>query len=232
MEGTLSTYTIKGKNIASAGKVDLGAPESQPSGIVFVPNGRGALITRNNDDKVQWVSVDGSKVEPSPRTLNIGPKPYGIDITLRGDAAVVGTTGAGPAGSEDVIAVIDLSSGEPKLAKQIAAGSVVEHVAISPNGQFVAASVMNGSNLAKNAPMYNDFGRLRIFGLSNGTLEPITEVPIGHWCQGVAWPDSRTVLVQCMVEQEILSFRFDGRTLTSGSSIKVKGGPAGIKVIP
>jgi DNA-binding beta-propeller fold protein YncE len=232
MEGTVSAYSIKGKNISWLGKVDLGAPESQPSGIVFIASGRGALVTRNNDHKVSWLTIEGTKIEPNPRTLDIGPKPYGIDVTAKGDAAVVGTVGAGPAGTDDTITVIDLASGEPRVGKQIAAGWVVEGVAISPNGQYVAATVMNGSNLAKNAPGYNDYARLRIFSLIGGALEPIGEVAIGHWCQGVAWADNRTVLAQCMVEQEILTFRFDGRTLTSTYTIKVNGGPAGIKVIP
>ena len=231
-EGTISVFSIKGRNIASLGKIGLGAPESQPSGVTFIANGRGALVTRNNDTKVSWLTIDGTRVQPNPLTLEIGQKPYPIDVTPLGDMAVVGTTGSGPTGSDDILAVIDLSGREPKVAKQIAAGSIVEGLAISPNGRYVAATVMNGSNLSKKAPLYNDFGRLRIFGLSNGTLEPITEVPIGHWCQGVAWVDSGTVLAQCMVEQEILTFRFDGRTLTSGTSIKVNGGPAALKVIP
>jgi DNA-binding beta-propeller fold protein YncE len=232
MEGTLSVYTIKGKNIASAGKIDLGAPESQPSGVAFYANGRGALVTRNNDNKVSLLTIEGNRVEPNPRTLDIGSKPYGIDVTAKGDAAVVGTIGAGPTGADDMLAVIDLSSGEPRVGKQIAAGSIVEGLSISPNGQFIAATVMNGSNLAKNAPLYNDFARLRIFSLRGGELAAITEAAIGHWCQGVAWADNRTVLTQCMVEQEILSFRFDGRTLTSTTTIKVNGGPAALKVIP
>lgn len=230
-EGTLSAYSIKGRNIASAGKIDLGAPDSQPSGVVFIANGRGALVTRNNDTKVSWLTIDGTRVQPNSLTLEIAPKPYPIDVTPAGDLAVVGTTGSGPNGKDDVLAVIDLAAGEPKVTKQIAAGSVVEGLAISPNGRWVAATVMNGTNVPKSSPLYNDFGRLRIFGLSAAGLEAITEVPIGRWCQGVAWVDSRTILAQCMVEQEILTFRFDGRTLTSTTSIKINGGPAAISVV-
>jgi DNA-binding beta-propeller fold protein YncE len=230
-EGTISIFTIKGRNLSSAGKVDLGAPESQPSGIVFIANGRGALVTRNNDTKVSWLTIDGARVQVNPRTLEIGPKPYPIDVTPSGDMAVVGTTGAGPNGADDALTVIDLTASEPKVAKQAAAGPTVEGLAISPNGRFVAATIMNGTNLSKKAPLYNDFGRLRIFGLSSGALAPLTEAAIGHWCQGVAWVDSQTVLAQCMVEQEILTFHFDGRTLRQSTSIKVNGGPAAIKVI-
>jgi DMSO/TMAO reductase YedYZ molybdopterin-dependent catalytic subunit len=71
---------------------------------------------------------------------------------------------------------------------------------------------------------------LRVFGLTNKTLAPIAEARVGHWCQGTAWSrDSRTVLVQCMVEREILVFGFDGKRLSPAGSIKVNGGPAGIR---
>ena len=54
--------------------------------------------------------------------------------------------------------------------------------------------------------------------------------PIGHWCQGLAWSkDNRTLLVQCMVENEIMVFDFDGKALKSAGSIKVGAGPAAIR---
>ena len=72
---------------------------------------------------------------------------------------------------------------------------------MSSDGQYLAVTVMNGSNAPKSSPLFNDFGRLRIYGVSNRTLVPIAEARIGHWCQGTAWSrDSRTVLAQCMVE--------------------------------
>ena len=56
-----------------------------------------------------------------------------------------------------------------------------------------------------------------------------TEGKVGHWCQGAAWSkDSKTLLVQCMVQNELQVFSFDGKTLTPGVPIKVSGGPAGI----
>ena len=61
----------------------------------------------------------------------------------------------------------------------------------------------------------------------------VADAPIGRWCQGIAWSkDSKTVLAQCMVEEEIFAFRFSGitsKSLQKLPSIKTKGGPAGIR---
>ena len=68
----------------------------------------------------------------------------------------------------------------------------------------------------------------------NGTqLTKTAELPIGHWCQGIAWStNAKTLLVQCMVEEEISVIRFSGlsgKSLQKVGSIKTKGGPAGIR---
>jgi hypothetical protein len=41
--------------------------------------------------------------------------------------------------------------------------------------------------------------------------------------------DSKTILAQCMVENEIATFTFDGKTLTKTAPIAMKAGPAGIR---
>ncbi len=61
-------------------------------------------------------------------------------------------------------------------------------------------------------------------------MVPLSEAKIGHWCQGIAWSkDNRALLVQCMVENEILVFDFDGKSLKPAGSIKVGAGPAAIR---
>ena len=68
----------------------------------------------------------------------------------------------------------------------------------------------------------------------NGTqLVKSGELAVGRWCQGIAWKgDNRTMLVQCMAEEEINVVRFTGGTgnsLSKVGAIKTKGGPAGIR---
>ena len=229
-DGTVSVFTISGKTVTAAGKVDLGAPESGPSHVVFTPDGRTALVTRNNDHLISVLSVTGTKVENTKRDLAAGLKPYSIEISRAGDVAVVGHTGSGATGGVDTVALIDLTMNPPRVVDQVSAGPTVEGVALSPDGQSVAATVMNGSNSPASSPFFHDFGVLRILGVSNKRLVPLTEAKVGHWCQGAAWSrDSRTVIVQCMVEREILVFRFDGKRLTRAPSIKINGAPAGIR---
>ena len=74
---------------------------------------------------------------------------------------------------------------------------------------------------------------LQVWARTGTQLSKSGELPIGKWCQGVAWSaNSKTLLVQCMVEEEITVVRFSGLTgksLQKAGTIKTKGGPAGIR---
>ena len=230
MEGTVSIFTVNGKTVTPAGKVDLGAPESGPSHVAFTRDGRTALVTRNNDSFISLLAVDGTSVTYAKRDIASGLKPYGLEVSPTADLAFVGNIGAGATGGVDTVSVIDLAANPPRASDQVTVGSIAEGIAVSSDGQYLAVTVMNGSNVPKSSPLFNDFGRLRVYGVTNKTLAPIAEARIGHWCQGTAWSrDSRTLLAQCMVEREILIFRFDGKQLSPAGSIKVNGGPAGMR---
>src|SRR5262249_11023929 len=98
----------------------------------------------------------------------------------------------------------------------------------SPNGAFVAVNVGNGANKPKNSPFFNDYGLVKVLSVKGKELAPVTEAKVGHWCQGLAWSkDSRTLLAQCMVEKEIMVFRFDGKALKPAGSISSARGRPG-----
>jgi DNA-binding beta-propeller fold protein YncE len=230
MEGTLSVFTISGKTVTAAGKVDLGAPESGPSHVAFTRDGRTALVTRNNDSLISLLAIDGTRVTYSKRDLAGGLKPYSIVVSPTADLAVVGHVGAGPTGGTDTVGVIDLSVDPPRVVDQVAVGPTAEGVAVSNDGQFVAVTVMHNSNAAKSSPFFTPGGMLRVFRLADRKLSPVAEATVGQWCQGAAWSrDNRTVLVQCMVERELLTFRFEGNRLSRTGALKVSGGPAGLR---
>ncbi len=230
--GTLSVFTIAGKTVAGAGSVDLGAPASIPSGVAFAADGRRAFVTRNGDSLISVLTIEGRTVTYAKTDFGAGAKPYPIEITPAGDRAVVGHVGAGATGGVDVISLVDLSPAVPRVIDQVSAGLTVEGLAISPDGRYVAATVMNGSNAPKAAAFFADFGRLRIFRIESRALVPVVETRVGHWCQGAAWArEGRTVLVQCLVERELQMFQFDGRSLKAAGAIKVNG-PAGISAMP
>jgi DNA-binding beta-propeller fold protein YncE len=227
-EGTISVLTIQGKTVRVAGTVDLGAPASGPSHVVFTPDGRRALVTRNTDSQVSILAIDGTSVTHSG-DVTVGLQPYGIDVAPSGDVALAANIGVGATGGVDTVAIIDLAHNPVRTVDQVAVGPTPEGLAISPDGRYVALTVMNGTNTPAASPLHHDFGLLRVFALNGHTLTPITDAHIGQWCQGVAWGGSGTLVTGCMVEKTLFTFAFDGRTLTPTGRIPVAGGPAGLR---
>jgi DNA-binding beta-propeller fold protein YncE len=233
IDGTISVLAVSGTSVTAAGLVDLGAPDSGPSHVVFTRDGRTALVTRNNDSLISILAIDGRTVSYTKRDVAAGLKPYGIDVTPSGDAAVVAHIGAGALGGVDTLAVIDLTRDPPRVVDQIGVGPTLEGLAISADGRFVATTMMDGSNLPKTSPFFHDAGQLRVFGLQDRHLTPVAQAATGHWCQGAGWSrDGRTIVVQCMADRAIRTYAFDGRTLTPGVVIPLDGGPSGLRVSP
>jgi DNA-binding beta-propeller fold protein YncE len=232
-EGSVSVFTIDGKTVTAAGKVTIGKPDSGPSGIAFTPDGKSALVTRDGDNRISVLSIDGNKVENSKREIAAGLRPYGIDIAAKsGEVAVVANIGVG-AGDADTVSVIDLKLDPPRVVNTYTVGQTPEGIKMSPDGKFVAITVMNGSNKPSNSPFFNASGQLQVWARNGTQLTKSGELAIGKWCQGIAWSsNSKTLLVQCMVEEEITVVRFSGlggRSLQKVGTIKTKGGPAGIR---
>jgi DNA-binding beta-propeller fold protein YncE len=225
--GTVSVFTIADKKLSAAGTIQLGE-RSGPSAVAFSPDGKRALVTRDGDHKISVLSVDGGKVEYTKRDLNAGLRPYSMEISSKGDVALVGNIGIGQ-GDADTISLIDIKAEPPRVVDTVSVGQTPEGVALSPDGKFAVATVMNGSNKPKASPFFNDFGLVKVYAIKANKLTPVTEAKVGHWCQGAAWTkDSKTLIVQCMVEKNLQLFAFNGRTLRPSGSIKMTAGSAGI----
>jgi len=229
-EGSVSAFAIDGKTVTPVGeKVKLGDEKSGPSGIVISADGKTALVTRDGDNKISVLSIDGTKVAYTKRDLSAGMRPYGIDITPKGDVAVVANIGTG-SGDADTVSVIDMRMKPPRIVNTVSVGQTPEGIKISPDGTYVAVSVMNGSNKMKDSPFFNEAGKLVILRRQDTQLTKVAEANIGKWCQGIAWSaNSRKVLAQCMVEEQIVAFSWNGRKLQLTGTIRTTGGPAGIR---
>jgi DNA-binding beta-propeller fold protein YncE len=228
-EGTVSVFTIQGKTVASVGKVTVADEKSGTSHAAFTPDGRMALVSRDGDHKISVLSIDGTKVEYTKRDLNAGLRPYGIDVSSKGDFAAVANIGIGQ-GDTDTVSLIDVRARPPRVVDTISVGQTPEGVKVSPDGSIIAAVVMDGSNKAKESPFYNDGGRLVLLRANGMKLSKVAEAPIGHWSQGAAFsPDGKTLLVGNMVEHDIQVFSWDGNALKQVARLKVNGGPAAVR---
>jgi DNA-binding beta-propeller fold protein YncE len=231
-EGTVSVFTIQGKTVAPSSVVRLGDEKSGPSQPAFTRDGRHALVTRDGDNFISVLNVDGTKVEHSKRDLSAGMRPYGLDVSADGSIAVVANIGRGQ-GDNDTVSVIDLQAQPFRVVETVVVGQTPEGIALSPDGKLCAVVVMNGSNKPRESPFYNANGKLLLYRVDGTKLVPAAAAWIGRWSQGIAFSaDSRTILVQNMADKDIHVLRWDGTNLQdSGQRIKTNGGPAGIRTI-
>ena len=226
-EGTVSVFTIQGMKLTPVGKIALGKPDSGPSTVKFIGDGKRALVTRDGDSTVTMLAVDGAKVTATNRNIFAGIRPYGADVTPDGRYAVVANVGRGQ-GDADTASLIDLSLSPPRVVDTISVGPTPEGVKISPNGKYAAVVVHNGSAFAPTSPFYNAFGKVVLLGISGGKLVKLSEERTGRWSQGSAFSnDSNTLLVQNMVEKDIQVYRIELDQLRDTfHRIKLSGGGA------
>ncbi|MGB2596940.1 MAG: YncE family protein [Pseudolabrys sp.] len=228
-EGTISVFTVAGNKLTPAGKIDLGDPKSGPSHVAFTPDGKSALVTRDGDHRISILSVDGNKIQDSKAFMMGGVRPYSLEISSKGDVAVVSNQGGGQ-GDVDTITVIDLKAKPPRVVDTISVGQTPEGVGMSGDGAYVAVTVMNGSNRPKNHPAFNDYGLLQIYSIKGTNLKKVAQAKVGHWCQGAAFSrNNKTVVIQCMVEKNLQAFNFDGRNLKPAGTVPLSGGGAGLR---
>jgi len=228
-EGTVSVFTISGNKLTAAGKLDFGDPKSAPSGIAFTPDGKTALVTRDGDHRISIWSIDGSNVTDTKRFMTGGYRPYAVQISPKGNIAVIGNQGAN-AGDIMPVNVVDLKGKTPRIVSTVDVGQYVEGLAFSDDGNYLAVIPQNGSNLAPSHPFYNDNGLLVVFSVNGTKLTKVAEVNIGKWPQGVAWSrDGKTLLAQSMVDNALAVVSFNGKSLKVTGQVKVTGGPDGIR---
>ena len=229
-EGTLSTFTISGRTVTHTGKIKLGEANSGPSHVVFTPDDKRALVTRDGDNTLTLLAIDGAKVTATERSFFAGLRPYGLDIGPRGDIAVVANIGRN-VGDADTISVIDMRADPPRTVDTITVGPTPEGIKMSPDGKFVAVLIHNGTGKPLNSPFYNAFGKVLLYAVNGARLTKVSEARIGRWSQGMAYSgDSKTLLVQNMVEKDIQVFRIEGDELRDTlHRIRLNGGGAAIR---
>jgi DNA-binding beta-propeller fold protein YncE len=230
--GTVSIFTIQGKTVTPAGTVEVGGEKAGGGMVAITPDGKTALVSRQTDNKVSVLSLDGTKVEYTKRDMTPGVRPIVMDVAANGAFAVVGSLAGSTTGDHDSISLIDLTARPPRVVDTIGVtGATAEGLKISPDSSVVAVVVHNGSNRAKESPLYNPAGKLVIVRVTGQSFARVAQAPIGRWSQGVAFaPDSKTILVGNMIEKDYWVFQWDGSALRdTGQRVKMSGGPAAIR---
>jgi DNA-binding beta-propeller fold protein YncE len=221
-EGTVSVFSVKDKRLTPVGKVDTGNKGSLASAVVFVDD-KTALLTRGGDNMVSVLNIDGTTVTIDPRPITTAMGPYTMDINAAHTLAAVSNMGRGD-GDQDSVSLIDLTVKPYRTVGTFGVPSGPEPLKFSPDGKFLAVGAQNGSTKPKSHPFHHDNGLLGLYAVQGQTLRKVAEMPIGGWAEAAAFSrDGKTVLVQSMADRMIEVFRWDGRTLTRGRKLEIKG---------
>jgi DNA-binding beta-propeller fold protein YncE len=226
-EGTVSAFRLNNKKLEALDKVDLGNPKAGPSGLAFMSD-RVALVSRDGDNMINVLRIDGNTITVDPRPLTTGVRPYTLAVAASGNLAAVSNMGRGD-DDIDTVSLIDVSSEPFRTVETISVGMSPEGLRFSPDGKFLAVGTQEGTTKKNGSPFQTPNGRLAMYAVDGKSLRKVAEAPVGHWSQGIAFSkNGETIIVQNMVERTLAVFRFDGQKLTAGTPIAIGAGPAAL----
>lgn len=222
-DDSISIFTIANNQLTPAGRVRLDY-QSRPTDVAFAPDGSFALAVQQAGNRIVRLDVNGSTVTRSNASYAPGLQPYGVVVSrdgryafntnLGGRAPAPGESAASGGGRISTVSVTDLSTYE--VVTQIDVGMTSEHVALSPDGRYIAVVVLNGSTAQPGAPNYNDHSLLQIYSVNGAELTRVAEARTGKWCQGAVFNRNNTqIVLQCAMDRQIEIYRFNGHTLTA-----------------
>jgi DNA-binding beta-propeller fold protein YncE len=229
-DDSVTVFAISERRLSAVGSVSLPA-KSKPLDIAFAADRRSAYVVAQGAGALVRLTVDGQKVVAA-ENIAVGLQPYSMALNQQ-VAYVTNLGGRGPPATPGpamgTIAIVDLRAG--RMVSQLDVGVTPEHIALSPSGRYLEATIINGSNASAASPNHHDHGIMAIFRTQGTSLKPVTQIETGAWCQGATWSDDeKRVLLQCAARKQIEVYRFDGRTLTAdtASTLQLDARPGAI----
>ena len=209
------------------------------SGLGVLAGGNTAIVSLRAEQGAVSIDLSGPDAVVLPERLATGVSPYVVDTDGSGNWAVIGSVGWAGKGvrtglsvaDADVITLVDTSVRPFRSVDHAAVPSVAEGVAISPDGRWVVALCMGGSQVAAGSAGHSDTGRLELFANDRGTLRRVDSVPTGAAAQGVVFSaDSRRVVAQLYADRCLGVYQVSTDALIdTGVRIPVAGGPASLR---
>lgn len=226
--GVLTWFRFDGHNLSNRHVISL--PVSGfPGGLAILPDGKRALVSLWQADKVYTLHINGDQITVDPHPLNIKPGPWNIQLSKDGHYAVMGMLGHGE-GLPGALSVLDLSAEPIREIQRTPVPNAPEGLDISPDGQYVAVVSQNGSALSPTSPLYHDRGIVTVFSFSDGHLTPLAQAPGTLWPQGLTFsPDGHDILVQGVMDRSLLTLTWDGTQLRKAGETPLPGGGADLE---
>ena len=231
MAGTVSVLRIQGGQVSVASTLTVGPAATGASHAQFTPDGRHALVTRDNDSLISVLGIQGETATKLDADMTAGMRPYGLAVAPDGRWAVVGNVGrsAGKTGDQDTVSLIDLSREPFRVIDTVSVGMTAEGVMTSPDGQHAVVVVHNGTGKPNGDPLRGK-AQVKLLRVADGRVQVVGAADAGDWVQGMGFSrDGRTLLIGNMADRSVGVYRIEGDRITdTGQRIPVSGGPAAI----
>ncbi|MDA1274019.1 MAG: YncE family protein [Verrucomicrobia bacterium] len=229
--GSISVLRILGKEVTRIGDVEICEPALSISDVAISPDGKLALASIQKGGYLAELQIDGEHISATGRKLSVYGQPYRCVITPDGQLGLTAGQGFGSGTDMDALSVIDLTTSPIRATDHIPIGSSPESIEISPDGNLLAAVVMNQSNLPPGDPSLNQHGGLVILTRRGNTFQKTQEIPIGRIPEGVAFTgDGRFLILQCHPARELWVFSVaNGSVQDTGQRIAVPGMPSSLR---
>ena len=225
---SVSVLRIEGTAVRQVAEVPI---NEQAAAVAIAPDGKRAFVAENLAGLVGVLSIDGSSVTyDKANDIPTGPGVYNLDVTPDGRTVIAANTATDGNNSATTLCVIDAAAPRPHAVGFATVGQGPEGLAISPDGKWVAAPLLNGSSAFHAAPGYHPRGVLQVFGLDGQTLTPAGQAPLGAIPEGVAWSqDSQWLYVGNYADRTLQVFRMEGGTPVDAGSVPLPGQPASLR---
>src|SRR5207245_10535132 len=139
VDGTVSVFTIQGKTVRPAGTVEVGGGKAGGGQVVIALDGKTALVSRRDDNRISVLSIDGTKVEYTKRDMTAGVRPIVLDIAPSGAFAMVASLAGSATGDNDSVSLIDLTAKPPRVVDTVGVlGAAAEGLQVPPDRHVAA----------------------------------------------------------------------------------------------
>lgn len=229
---SVSVLAIHGQDVTVADTVPM---DEVVTSIAFTPDGKRALVSEFAAHTVVVLEIEGDRVRRTGQEMPVGLWPYTVTVTPDGRFGLAGSDGvqATSTGNMDPVAVIDLAASPPRTVDFLTVGDAVEGVAVSPKGDYAAATVLQGSlDAPKDAWFRHEAGRVVLLRTADGRVTVAGSTDVGAFPEGVAFsPDGEWVYAGNFGSSSISVLHLEGgRLVDTHADIKLPGPPAALRV--
>jgi DNA-binding beta-propeller fold protein YncE len=228
--GSVSAFRLSGARLQPLGTVVFTEATNEVSDVAFTADGRHVLAAVTQGGHLRVLDWRDDGLVATQRRISTYGKPYRIQFTPDGKFALASGAGHGTADDTDALTVIEANAGSFRTVDYVPLASGPESFDISPDGRWIAAVLMNRSNIAPGAPGRRDHGVIVLVERVGDRFLRRQELPTGAIPEGVAFsPDGRHLVVQCHPDRELRIYRIGrGKLHDTGRRVRVPGMPSGI----